>query len=317
MTTSKQFPWGHGRRYNDFPTYFKTKFNGRVQKISIDAGFTCPNRDGTKGFGGCTYCNNQTFQPEYCGKKEPISDQVEKGIDFFSKKYDTMRFLSYFQAYTNTFAPIDRLKEYYLEALQHPKIVGLVIATRPDCVDGELLDFLQQLSKSYYIMLELGIESHKDSTLNAINRGHTFADSVGAIEAIAQRGLHNCIHTILGLPGEDRSDWLEQARVVSALPIENLKLHQLQIHRNTIMAKEYQNVPQLFNLFETVDDYIELVIEYLENLRPSIIVERFVSSAPLGMVLAPQWGTKNFEFAAKLEKRMEQLDSWQGKRWKK
>ncbi len=317
MNDSKIFTWGHGRRYNDFPTYFKNKFGGRVQKISIDAGFTCPNRDGTKGFGGCTYCNNLSFQPEYCGQREPIAEQIVKGIDFFSKKYEAMKFLSYFQAFTNTYAPLEQLKAYYAEALQHPKIVGLVIATRPDCLDNELLDYLQSLAENFYVMLELGVESHKEETLRRINRGHTFDDSIKAIEAISKRGIHNCIHTILGLPGETKSDMIEQALVISGLPVENLKLHQLQIHKNTVMGFQYEKNPKDFSLFQHVEEYIDLVLEYLEHLSPAIIVERFVSSAPLNMVLAPKWGTKNFEFAAKLEKRLQELDTWQGRLWVK
>jgi len=317
MNDSKIFTWGHGRRYNDFPTFFRNKFGGRVQKISIDAGFTCPNRDGTKGIGGCTYCNNLTFQPGYCGNKEPIGEQVVTGIDFFSKKYEAMKFLAYFQSFTNTYAPLELLKAYYLEALQHPKMVGLVIATRPDCLNTEILDYLQSLSENHYVMLELGVESHKEETLKRINRGHTFDDSIRAIEAISKRGIHNCVHTILGLPGESRSDMIEQAIVISGLPVENLKLHQLQVHKNTVLGLQYEKNPEGFSLFQSVEDYIDLVLEYLEHLNPSIIVERFVSSAPLHMVLAPKWGTKNFEFAAKLEKRLEELDTWQGRLWLK
>ncbi len=299
----KEFEWGHNKRYNDFSTYFKNKFSERVQKVSIDAGFTCPNRDGTKGSGGCTYCDNKTFKPSYTNLENSVSHQIEEGISFFSKKYKSMKFLAYFQAYTNTYAPFEDLKRLYEEALQHPKIIGLVISTRPDCITIELLDFIEELQKTVYVMLEFGLESHLDNSLERINRGHTFADSVWAIKETARRGINNCAHLILGLPGETRADWLEQAQTISKLPVKNLKLHQLQIHRKTILEKQFSAAPETFHLF-TVEEYVELVVDYLEFLNPEIIVERFVSEAPAEMVVAPKWGLKNFEFVAKVEKRL-------------
>jgi len=307
-----QFPWGHAGRYNDFPSCFRTKFNGRVQKISVDAGFTCPNRDGTKAVSGCSYCNNKTFNPEYCRPKKSISDQIQEGIEFFSRKYTSMQFLAYFQAYSNTYAGLGVLKKRYEEALAHPQVVGLVLGTRPDCVNDRILDYLKELSRSCYVMIEFGVESVNDQTLKRINRGHTFADSVRALEETARRNIHNCAHLILGLPGEDRQDILTQARVVARLPVENLKLHQLQIHRGTRLAMEYAACPDNFHLF-TVDEYLDLAINYLEFLNPEMIIERFVSQAPTNMVIAPRWGLKNFEFAAKLEKRLNDLNTWQGR----
>ena len=192
----------NGKRYNDFSTYFRNLFDGRVQKISINAGFTCPNRDGKRGYGGCTYCNNKTFQPSYCDLKSVLKIQLDEGIEFFSKKYDTMRFLAFFQAYSNTYAPIEVLRQLFEEAIQHPKIIGLVIATRPDCLGDEVLDLLEELSKKCYVMVELGIESVKDDTLKRINRGHSWEESVRAIKETKRRGIHNCAHLMLGLPGE-------------------------------------------------------------------------------------------------------------------
>lgn len=306
--------WGHTKRYNDFPTYFRSLFSERVQKVSVDAGFTCPNRDGTKGRGGCTYCNNKTFKPTYCNLENSVSHQVQQGIRFFEKKYKSMRFLAYFQAYTSTWAPLENLIPLYEEALQHPKIVGLVISTRPDAVNEALLDYLAELSQKVYVMVEFGLESHLDHSLKKINRGHTFADSVWALEQTSQRSINNCAHLILGLPGETRSDWLDQARVISQLPVKNLKLHQLQIHKETVLEKQYLQTPEQFQLF-TADEYIELVVDYLELLNPKIIVERFISQAPPGMLIAPKWGLKNFEFVAKVEKRLKERDTWQGKKF--
>ncbi len=307
-----KFAWGHDKRYNDFSTCFKSRFAERVQKVSVDAGFTCPNRDGAKGWGGCTYCNNITFKPSYCNLGKSIPAQVEEGIGFFARKYQSMKFLAYFQAYTNTYAPLGDLKRLYEEALQHPKIVGLVISTRPDSVNEKLLDYFAGLSKTVYLMIEFGVESHLDKTLEKVNRGHNFADSVWALEETAKRGINNCAHLILGLPGENREDWLNQARVISKLPVKNLKLHQLQVHRETLLEKQFSANPADFHIF-TVEEYIELVIDYLELLNPGIIVERLVSEAPADMVVAPQWGLKNFEFMAKVEKRMAERDTWQGK----
>jgi len=312
MKKKAKYNWGHDRRYNDFPTYFRNEFSERVQKVSIDAGFTCPNRDGLKGVGGCTYCNNKTFKPTYCNLENSITSQIQKGVDFFAKKYKSMRFLAYFQAYTNTYAPIENLKNLYDEALRHPKIVGLVISTRPDAVSAELLDYFKDLSQKVYIMLEFGVESHLDRTLNAINRGHNFKESVWALEQTANRGINNCAHMILGLPGENRYELLEQSKVISQLPVKNLKLHQLQIHKGTILAKQFKENPDQFNLY-TAEEYIELVIDYLELLNPKIILERFISQAPPGMLIAPKWGLKNFEFVAKVEKRLKERDTWQGR----
>jgi uncharacterized protein len=310
--TAVDFIWGHEKRYNDFPTYFRNKFSERVQKVSIDAGFTCPNRDGTKGLGGCTYCNNKTFKPTYTNLDISVTSQIQKGVDFFSKKYKAMKFLAYFQAYTNTYAPLDDLKKLYAEALQHPKIIGLVISTRPDALSSELLDYLEELSKKVYVMVEFGLESHLDKSLQAINRGHTFAESIWALEVTAKRGINNGAHLILGLPGETRSDLLEQAKVISTLPVKNLKLHQLQIHKGTLLEKQYLKNPDHLNLY-TAENYIELVVDYLELLNPKIIVERFISQAPPEMLIAPKWGLKNFEFVAKVEKRLRERDTWQGR----
>jgi len=314
MTDAFNYPWNHDKRYNDFSTHFRTIFEGRVQKISVNAGFTCPNRDGTRGRGGCTYCNNKTFQPTYCGLDNLLKIQLDEGIAFFSGKYKTMRYLAYFQSYTNTYAPVQILRELYEEAISYPGVIGLVIATRPDCLSSEVLDLLEELSRKCYVMVELGLETLKDTTLERINRGHTSEESVLALMELARRSIHRCAHLILGLPGEDHGDFIEQARVISTLPVENIKLHQLQIHKGTAMAKEYSLFAERFQLF-TVEGYTEMVVDYLENLNSAIIVERFVSSAPDNMVIAPRWGIKNYEFVAKVEKRLLERNTWQGRIW--
>ncbi|HNU77424.1 MAG TPA: TIGR01212 family radical SAM protein [Prolixibacteraceae bacterium] len=309
----RQFPWGHIGRYNNFQFFFRKVFKGeKVQKISLESGLTCPNRDGLKGEGGCTYCNNEAFTPPPAGTHKTIAIQMEEGIRFFAHKYPTMKYLAYFQSYSNTYAPLPALKEIYGEALAFPRVAGLVISTRPDCLDEGILDYLADLSGRTYLMLELGLESHLDVTLERINRGHTFAESAAALEAASRRGIRITAHMILGLPGETREDWLEQARVISRLPVDNLKLHQMQIHKGTVMARQYRNDPSQFRLF-TAEEYASLVVEYLELLNPLITVERFTSQAPAELLIAPAWGIKNYEFSAIVEKLLEQRNTWQGR----
>lgn len=300
-------------RYNDFPTFLKRFFTGKVQKISINAGFTCPNRDGTVGYGGCTYCNNQTFNPEYCRTEKPVSVQLEEGKRFFAHKYPEMKYLAYFQAYTNTYGELEALKCKYEEALAVDDVVGLVIGTRPDCMPDALLDYLEALARRTFVLVEYGVESTLDRTLCRINRGHTWQAAVDAVERTAARGLPVGGHVILGLPGESREDMLGQAADISRLPLDTLKLHQLQLIRGTRMAREYEERPENFHLFHDVDEYIALVVDYIQRLRPDLVLERFVSQSPKELLIAPDWGLKNYEFNHRLQKRMKELDAWQGK----
>lgn len=298
--------------YLDFPTFLRRFFPGKVQKISIHAGFTCPNRDGTLGTGGCTYCNNQTFNPAYCKPSLSVRQQVEEGVAFFSHKYPTMQYLAYFQAYTNTYGELSSLQAMYEEALSVPGIVGLVIGTRPDCMPDALLDYLQALSRRTFVLVEYGIESACDATLQRINRGHTFACAADAVRRTAARGILTGAHMILGLPGEDETEMLRQADAVSSLPLDILKLHQLQLIRGTRMAQEYASRPEEFHLF-TVDEYIDLVVRYLERLRPDLVLERFVSSSPRELLIAPDWGLKNYEYVERLKQRLRALHTYQGR----
>lgn len=300
-------------RYNDFPTFLKRFFTGKVQKISINAGFTCPNRDGTVGYGGCTYCNNQTFNPEYCRTEKTVSVQLEEGKRFFAHKYPEMKYLAYFQAYTNTYGELEALKCKYEEALAVDDVVGLVIGTRPDCMSDALLDYLEALARRTFVLVEYGVESTLDRTLCRINRGHTWQVAVDAVERTAARGLPVGGHVILGLPGESREDILGQAADISRLPLDTLKLHQLQLIRGTRMAREYEERPEDFHLFHDVDEYIVLVVDYIQRLRPDLVLERFVSQSPKELLIAPDWGLKNYEFNHRLQKRMKELDAWQGK----
>lgn len=299
--------------YNDFPTFLKRYFDCKVQKISLNAGFTCPNRDGTVGYGGCTYCNNQTFNPEYCCTEKSVTEQLEEGKRFFAHKYPEMKYLAYFQAYTNTYGGLEELKRKYEEALSVDGVVGLVIGTRPDCMPDSLLDYLDGLNRRTFLLVEYGIESTLDRTLRRINRGHTWQATVDAVNRTAARGILTGGHVILGLPGETEDDMLRQAADISSLPLATLKLHQLQLIRGTRMAHEYEESPADFHLYEDVDSYIRLVIGYIQRLRPDLVLERFVSQSPKSLLIAPDWGLKNYEFNHRLQKRMKEEGAYQGK----
>ncbi|MBR5973241.1 MAG: TIGR01212 family radical SAM protein [Paludibacteraceae bacterium] len=300
------------KRYNDYASYLKALFPHRMQKITIHAGFSCPNRDGKVEYGGCTYCNNQTFNPDYCTPDKSITQQLTEGIDFFRKKYPDQRYLAYFQAYTNTYGSFETLRQKYEEALSHPLVEGLVIGTRPDCVDNQLLDYLQELRQSHYIMIEYGVESTLDRTLDLINRGHSYAVAEKAIRETAQRNIETCVHLILGLPQEDENEILSHADKISTLPIRCIKLHQLQLIKGTKMAQQYQEHPEWFHLY-SADEYINLLVRFIERLNPDFVIERFISQSPKELLLNNGWNLKNYEFTDKLEKRMNELNIIQGK----
>jgi len=301
------------KRYNDYSSFIKKNFNERVQKISLNTGFTCPNRDGTKGIGGCTYCNNNTFSPDYCKPVKTVSQQLKEGILFFSKKYEAQKYLAYFQSYTNTYASIDLLKKMYLEAVNYPNVIGLVIGTRPDCINSEIVEMLSEISKTHFVSLEFGVESTLNRTLKLINRCHTFEETVDAFKMAQGKGFHLGAHMILNLPGESREDILHHAKEVSKLPIKTVKIHQLQIVKHTTMALQYKETPEMFFLF-SIDQYIELIAEFVSLLRPDIIIERFISESPKHLLIAPQWGgLKNFEIVNKIDNKLMEKDLWQGK----
>lgn len=279
--------------YYDYGTWIRQRFPFRVQKISVDAGFTCPNRDGRLSTGGCIYCDNRTFNPAYCQRQETITRQLEAGKQFFARKYPEMKYLAYFQAYTNTYASIDHLRRLYEEAIQVEDVVGIVIGTRPDCVSDELLDYLEALNQRCFLIVEYGVESANNETLRRINRGHTFEQSRLAIEKTHQRGILTGAHIILGLPGEDAQENLRQAPIISSLPIDILKIHQMQIIRGTRLAEMFEQDP--FHIY-TIDEYIRLIAHYIQRLRKDLVLERFVSQSPKEMLIAPHWGLKNHEF---------------------
>lgn len=287
--------------YIEYGRWLREQLGTKVQKISLNAGFTCPNRDGRVGRGGCTYCNNHTFNPDYCRPARTVTQQLEEGKRFFSRKYPDMRYLAYFQAYTNTYGDVEHCRRLYEEALSVEGVVGLVIATRPDCMPDALLDYLEELNRRTFLVVEYGIESANDDTLRRVNRGHTFADSEQAVRRTAGRGIRVGAHVILGLPGDSHDELMRQARLIARLPLTTLKLHQLQIIRGTRMEKEWQEHPWPL---PSVDAYIDLVLDYISLLPQSLVLERFVSSSPADLLVAPRWGLKNYEFTNLLNARL-------------
>lgn len=299
--------------FYDFSEYLKRRFpDFKVQKISVNAGFTCPNRDGSKGYGGCIYCNNTSFTPGYCDQFSTITNQIEEGKWFFARKYPEMRYLAYFQSYTNTYADIETTIARYEEALSLSGVEGLIIATRPDCVPDAILDYLRSKSKEKFIYIEYGAESSNNAVLERVNRCHTWQDTISTVERTNRYGIDCGLHLIMGLPTESRESMLRSATEVSKLPITSLKMHQLQIIRATRLAKEYKEDRSVVELFE-VDEYMMLVSDFIERLRPDIALDRFVSQSPPEYLIAPRWGLKNYEFTAKLIKSMRERGAFQGK----
>ena len=316
-----------GKRYNTFVGYYRRQYGERLQKLVIDAGFTCPNRDGTVGRGGCSFCDNAAFHPSYSTSGKSISEQIDEGIEFHQVRYrNTKHYLAYFQSYSNTYAPIPRLRELYLAALTHPKIVGIVIGTRPDCVDEEKLDFLAGLKAGEglgdwhrdgfehpVVKVEYGIESCYDETLLRVGRGHDVAVAEKAVRMSAERELEPGAHFILGLPGETREMLLGQCRFISSLPLHSVKFHQLQIVKGTRIEKEFAQVPQDF-LRLSLPDYLDMVIDILERLRPDLYIERVAGEVPPRFVNETQWGLiRNFQILHLLDERLSERNTWQGR----
>jgi radical SAM protein (TIGR01212 family) len=314
MQNNEPYPWHHSRRFNSYAEYIKKQFGGRVQKVTIDAGFTCPNRDGSKGTGGCTYCDNRGFNPSYCDPQKPLRQQIEEGIEFHSLRYRrAKKFLVYFQPFSNTYAPLGILKEKYEEALSYPGVAGLVIATRPDCVDDEKLEYLAGLSKKWYIQVEYGVETHNNQTLARINRGHDSELAIRMIRKIHEYGIKTGAHYIFGLPGEDLDEMFRTGEVISRLPLDTIKFHQLQIVKGTRMEQEFTENRSAFHSF-TLDDYIDFIIRFIEKLNPSIVIERFTSEMPPKFLTETNMGLIRYdEVLRRIEAELEKRESYQGK----
>ena len=310
------YPWGTERRLNAYSDYFRKQFGARVQKITIDAGFTCPNRDGTCGRGGCTFCNNKAFNPSYNDPDNSITEQIRQGMEFHRTRYrKASQYLAYFQAYSNTYADLSILKSRYEQALKIPGIIGIVIGTRPDCVDEEKLDYFRELSERSFVVVEYGIESLLNKTLQRVNRGHDVETTIRAIHETAKRGIRVGGHMIIGLPGETKEDFLDSAVQLSNWPLNNIKFHQLQMIRGTAMGEEFRERPEDFTDF-TMEEYLNLMLEIIERLNPAFVVERIAGEVSPGMNLREGWGVRYGVVLRNFEELLEKRDSWQGKYYK-
>lgn len=317
LTLDSPIPWiytGHvltlRRRYNTIGTFLKSRFGKRIYKVSLHGGFTCPNRDGTKGWGGCVYCQPKTLIGEDFGKTPDIEEQLTRGIGYLKRRYRAEGFIAYFQSYSNTYAPPDRLEGLYRRALNHPEVVGLAVSTRPDTVDAEVLDLLCHIGRERFLWVEYGLQSARDETLRLIGRAHTVEDFLTTYEMTVKRGIRVCVHIILGLPGEGREEMMETARFLGRLNPWGVKIHHLQIHRGTRLEGWYRK-----GLVRTLDleEYIPLVVEFLELLPSSTIIHRVVGDAPQDLLVAPQWGSK-LEVLRAIDRYMIEKDTWQGRR---
>lgn len=308
------FPWGDSRRFNSYSAHLGRLFGSRVQKISVDAGFSCPNRDGTLGIGGCSFCSNEAFNPSYCRPEKSIRQQIEEGIVFHKRRYrHAHQYWAYFQPYSNTYKPLDELKRLYAQALEVPEVTGIVIGTRPDLMDERLLQYLETLQKTHYVTVEYGVESVYDDTLRRVNRGHDFATAAQTIRLTAQHGIACGAHFIFGLPGETYATMLDAANIISELPLTTVKFHQLQIFKGTKMAEEYALHPEEFHLFG-LEDYIDFVIDFAERLNPNIVIERFAGEVPPRFLASEPWMKLRYdEVLRRIERRMEERDTWQGR----
>lgn len=301
------------RRYNSFGAYMKKRFGATVYKVNVDAGFTCPNRDGTVGTSGCIYCNNDSFRPNSCRPTLSVRAQIANGITYIRKRYKAQKFLVYFQPYTNTYAPVDELERLYLQALSDPSVIGLAIGTRPDAVDSEKIALLQSLAEKYFILIEYGMQSMHDRTLEFIRRGHDYKTFLDAIALTKNRGISVGAHIIVGFPTETRDEMLLMADELSCLPIGFLKIHQLQVIQDTPLEIIYRKRP--FPVF-AYDEYLDFVTEFIERLSPGIVLQRLFATAPDAILIAPRWGKSRQEMLRDIEKTLEYRNTFQGKKLK-
>ena len=303
----------NGKRYNSYSSYIKSYYGERVQKVTVDAGFTCPNRDGTVAHGGCTYCNNASFNPPYNNAAKGIRQQVIEGVEFLRRRYGVKKFIVYFQPYSNTYGSLEQLKELYGQALEIPDVIGLTIGTRPDCVDSEKISYLETLAKTHDITIEYGLESIYDETLRKINRGHDFQSYLNAMEMTKNRGIKICTHIILGFPWENIKHWLEQAKILSDQPVDFMKIHHLHVVNDTVMAAQYKTDP--FHVF-SYDEYLNVIVSVVERLSPKIVLQRLAGEAAPRFLLAPRWNKKYAEVLHGIESELNRQNTWQGKYFK-
>jgi len=301
------------QRYNSFGAYMKKRFGTAIYKVNIDAGFTCPNRDGSLGFGGCIYCNNDSFRPSSCKPSLPVREQVKNGISYLSRRYGANKFLAYFQPYSNTYASVNELEVFYKEALEEPSVIGLAIGTRPDCIDNEKLDLLESLAKNHFILVEYGLQSIYDKTLQFINRGHDYKAFLAAVSLTKSRGISVGAHLIVGFPTETKEEMLNMADEVSGLHLDFLKIHQLQVVKDTPLAVMYEEKP--FHTFE-YEEYLDFIVDFIERLSPDIVLQRLFATAPDEILIAPRWNRSRHQITRDIQQRFVDRNMFQGKRYK-
>jgi len=308
------YSWGDNRRFNSYKRFLQERFGGRMQKLTLNAGFTCPNRDGSIGVGGCTYCVNDAFNPSYCDVRKSVRQQLDEGIEFHQNRYRRADgYLAYFQAYSNTYASLETMDELYRPALEHPQVKGIVVGTRPDCIDEQKLEYFARLQEHMFVSIEYGVESCFDETLRRINRGHTFRQAEDAFALTKQYGIHCAGHFMYGLPGETPEMWISSVRQINALPMNGIKFHQLQLIHDTKMEKEYYETPADFHLF-TIDTYVPFIVDITERLNPSFVIERFAGEVPPRFLRENTWGLTRYDVVLqRIEKEMALRDTWQGK----
>ncbi len=314
MNNQSKYPWGDCRRYYSYSRYHKSRFGQRIQKVAVDAGFTCPNRDGTLSTEGCYFCNNASFNPSYCTPKLSITQQIEEGILFHRKRYaGTTQYLVYFQPYSNTYAPLPTLQERYEEALSYPEVTGLVIGTRADCLTEEILDYIAELSHRYLIIVELGVESIYNHTLQFVNRCDTIEQNCRAMAGLAKRNIMTGAHFIFGLPNESKEEMLQYAHFIASQPIHSVKFHQLQIIKGTVMARIFEEQPTIFHRF-TLEEYIDFLADFITLLPPTVVIERLAGEVPPRFLACQPWeNLRNEQFIQRFEQRLESRDLFQGK----
>jgi len=299
-----------GRRYYPLGRFLRERFGAKVYRVTVDGGFTCPNVDGTVAVGGCVFCDNRSFSPNRRLPRTNIREQVQRGINILSARYGAERFLAYFQAATNTYAPVAKLRRLYDEALDHPQIVGLAIGTRPDCLPDEVLDLLEHYARDRYVCLELGLQSIHERSLDWMNRGHHFDAFVDAVHHCQGRGLDLCVHIILGLPGESRADMLATADALAALPVNGIKIHNLHVVRDTPLEEMFRSGQVRMLDFE---EYVGIVCDFLERLPPTMVIHRLNGDAPPDYLVAPLWCLEKPALLAAINAELVRRDSWQGK----
>ena len=300
------------QRYRSFGAFMRTKFGFTVYKVNVDAGFTCPNRDGTLGLSGCIYCNNDSFRPNSCKPTVSLAGQIANGANHIKKRYKANKFIVYFQPYTNTYAPLETLRDLYSEALKQPDIIGLAIGTRPDAIDEQKISMLEELAQKHFILIEYGLQSIYDKSLTFINRGHDYAAFLEAVHLTSDKGIHIGAHLIVGFPTETRDEMLAMAGKISALPIGFLKVHQLQIIKDTPLADMYKENP--FYTFG-YEEYIDFIADFIERTSPDIVFQRLFATAPDSILVAPDWGKNRHRMLSDIEKRLEARDTYQGSKY--